>query len=61
MGANIKRDGRKIEITGVEIMHGTTFSIMPDRNEAVTFAILSALTGGDIVLEDVPMVHMKTF
>lgn len=62
MGAKINRvEPRKIEIDGVEKMHGTTYRIMPDRNEAVTFAILAALSGGNIYLKDVPMDAMKTF
>src|SRR4029079_3771386 len=40
MGAKIKRSKpRTIEIDGVKKLDGTTFTISPDRNEIVTFAI----------------------
>lgn len=62
MGAKIKRTKtRTIEIEGVEKLHGARFRIMSDRNEAVTFATLSALTGGDIYIKDPPIELMKTF
>lgn len=62
MGAGIKRmPGREIEIEGVESLHGATHRIMPDRNESVTFAILSALTGGKILLKNTDMPSMQTF
>lgn len=51
MGANIQRIKRKIIIKGVKKLHGTEFTIMPDRNETVTFAIAAIATGGDIVIE----------
>jgi UDP-N-acetylglucosamine 1-carboxyvinyltransferase len=50
MGAHIKRVGRTITIEGVEKLHGTTFSIASDRNEAVTFAVAAYMTGGDITV-----------
>lgn len=54
MGARIKRvKPRIIEIEGVEKLHGATFSIKPDRNEAVTFAIAALATKGDIAILDI--------
>ena len=54
MGAKIRREaGRKIVIVGVEKLHGTTYSIMSDSNEIVTWAILSALSGGGITITHV--------
>jgi len=62
MGAIIERkDGRIIEITGVKTLHGAVHSIMPDRNEAVTFAVLGALTGGDVVLKNADLPSMQAF
>lgn len=62
MGAHIKREnGRTIVIDGVDRLHGTTYKIMPDRNEAVTFAILSALTGGNILVKNAPLNVMQAF
>lgn len=52
MGANIVRiKPRTIVIEGVEALHGTTFTICPDRNEIVTFAIAAIATKGDILIE----------
>lgn len=62
MGANIKRiHDRTIEINGVKRLKGTRFRIKPDRNEAVTFAIASALTGGNIWLKNVDSEGLKVF
>ncbi len=62
MGADIKRsEARTIVINGVEKLHGTSYSIMPDRNEVVTFAVLSALTGGKILIENVQEDHIGGF
>ncbi len=53
MGAKIKRlRPRTIEINGVEKLHGTRFTIPPDRNEIVTFAIATAVTKGEIVVKE---------
>src|SRR5262249_33904824 len=39
-----------IEVDGVEQLHGTTHTIIPDRIEAGTFAIASAITNGDVTV-----------
>lgn len=61
MGAKIHREERTITIEGVQKLHGTSYTIMPDRNEAVTFAIVSSLTGGNITLHNIDLSHMKAF
>lgn len=62
MGAKIKRtDHRVIEIEGVPSVHGTSFTIMPDRNEVVTMAICSALTGGNILIKNANLSDLDTF
>lgn len=62
MGAKIRREENKvIVIDGVEKLHGTTFEIPPDRNELVTYAIASALTGGKILLKKTKMSDIKEF
>jgi UDP-N-acetylglucosamine 1-carboxyvinyltransferase len=51
MGARIRRTApRTIVIDGVRSVHGTEYSIMPDRNEEVTFAIGALMTGGDVTV-----------
>lgn len=62
MGARIKRhDPRTIVIEGVEKLHSATYEIMPDRNEVVTFAICSALTGGKIKVKNADLSSLGTF
>jgi len=52
MGAKIKRlGGRKIIIKGVKKLKGTSYRVMPDRNEAVTFACSALITQGDILVK----------
>ena len=61
MGADIKRSGKVIEINGVESLHGTEFSLPQDRNEVVTFAVVSALTGGKIWIKNVDFSLLDAF
>lgn len=54
-GAKISGQGSPvITIEGVEALHGCTYSIIPDRIEAGTYLIAAAITGGDILLKNVP-------
>lgn len=62
MGARVSRvEPRTIEIEGVEKLSGATHRIMPDRNEAVTFAIVSTLTGGNIWMKGAVLSDMSAF
>lgn len=56
LGAN-----RKIYIEGVNKLYGTTHRILPDRNEAVSFAVMAIATNGDIVVEDAQQINLITF
>lgn len=48
-----------IRIEGEPELHGTTYSVIPDRIEAGTFMVAAAITGGDVVLENVVSEHLK--
>lgn len=62
MGAKIERiEKRKIQIEGVEKLHGTEHMIVSDSNELITFAVLSMLTGGNIYLTDYNLQNVKPF
>ncbi len=62
MGAKIKRKSpRLIVISGVKRLIGAEFEIMPDRNEAVTFAIAAVATGGDIIIEGAQKIYLESF
>lgn len=53
MGAKIKRRAKRtIVIEGVKKLQGTSFKIMPDRNEAVTFACVALGTKGEVEVEN---------
>ncbi|MDT8398257.1 MAG: UDP-N-acetylglucosamine 1-carboxyvinyltransferase [Pseudomonadales bacterium] len=53
MGADIKGAGTDtIVITGVEKLHGCTYSVMPDRIETGTYLIAVAATRGSIKVKD---------
>lgn len=62
MGARIERvEPRTIIIRGVSKLHGGTFEIMPDRNEAVTFAVAALATDGEIFLKNAQKEVLKPF
>jgi len=51
MGARIEGAGSStIRIQGVERLHGTEHTIIPDRIEAGTFLLAGAITGGDVAV-----------
>lgn len=61
MGANIKGAGTDvIRIRGVESLHGTTYSIIPDQIEAGTFMFASAITRGDVLIKNVIPKHLES-
>ncbi|BEV72822.1 UDP-N-acetylglucosamine 1-carboxyvinyltransferase [Paludibacterium sp. THUN1379] len=53
MGADISGIGTdRLEIHGVERLHGAEHAIMPDRIEAGTFLVAAAMTRGHLVLRN---------
>lgn len=62
MGAKIKRvKNRTIVINGVNKLVGCEFTVMPDRNEAITFAIAAISSGGNIIVEDTQREYIESF
>ena len=64
MGAKIKGAGTNIiEITGVKKLKDVDYNIMSDRIEAGTFLVAGAVTGGNIVINNIlpnfiePIIH----
>jgi UDP-N-acetylglucosamine 1-carboxyvinyltransferase len=56
MGAKISGEGTSVlHIDGVEALHGTDYSIMPDRIEAGTFMVAAGLTQGNLRLLNCPL------
>ncbi len=61
MGADVVGAGTEtIRIYGVEKLHGTTHSIIPDRIEAGTFMVAAAITGGNVLVENVESEHLRS-
>ena len=60
MGANIKGAGTDvIRIRGVEKLHATEYSIIPDQIEAGTFMFAAAATRGDVIVKNVIPKHLE--
>ncbi|MCZ2257517.1 UDP-N-acetylglucosamine 1-carboxyvinyltransferase [Sporosarcina sp. G11-34] len=60
MGANIKGAGTNIiRIEGVEKLHGTKHTIIPDRIEAGTFMIMAAAIGDGVTIDNVIPFHVE--
>jgi len=51
MGAHITGDGTSVlKIKGVEKLHGTDHTVIPDRIETGTFLVAGAITNGDLTI-----------
>jgi UDP-N-acetylglucosamine 1-carboxyvinyltransferase len=60
LGADIRGAGTStIRIKGVKKLGGARHLIIPDRIEAGTFMVAAAITGGDIIIENVISNHIK--
>ncbi len=61
MGANVKGAGTDvIRIRGVEHLHGTEYTIIPDQIEAGTFMMAAAATKGDVTIKNVIPKHLES-
>lgn len=62
MGARIRRRAfRIIEIEGVDQLGGAIHQLLPDRNEAVSYACAALGTKGDVVIENARHDHLTAF
>lgn len=60
MGANIRGAGTDvIRIVGVEKLHKTEYSVIPDQIEAGTFIFAVAATGGNVLVKNVIPKHLE--
>ncbi|MEW5783592.1 MAG: UDP-N-acetylglucosamine 1-carboxyvinyltransferase [Bacillota bacterium] len=60
MGASVKGAGTDvIRIEGVNELGGAEHMIIPDRIEAGTYMLAAAVTGGDVVVEEVIPKHLE--
>ncbi len=61
MGAKIRGAGTdKIKIMGVDYLHSTNYSIIPDQIEAGTFMVAAAATKGKVKICNVTTKHLET-
>ena len=61
MGAQIRGAGTDvIRIVGVEKLHKTEYSIIPDQIEAGTFMFAAAITKGDVTVKNVIPKHLES-
>src|SRR6202163_179286 len=61
MGAQIEGDcGSTLRIRGIEKLHGTEHTVIPDRIEAGTFLVAGALTDGDLTLTNCAPDHLAS-
>src|SRR5437016_6961579 len=59
MGAEISGDGTStLRVRGVERLHGTEHTVIPDRIEAGTFLIAGAITGGELTVANCAAAHL---
>lgn len=62
MGARIRRRSyRVIEIEGVKKLTGAIHKLIPDRNEAVSYACAAIATKGDVIIQNARHDHLKAF
>jgi UDP-N-acetylglucosamine 1-carboxyvinyltransferase len=62
MGGRVRGAGTDIvQIDGVDSLHGLSHEIIPDRIEAGSFVIASAITGGDVWIRDARAEHLDAF
>ena len=60
MGADVRGAGTDvIKIHGVDIMHGTNYSIIPDQIEAGTYMTMTAAAGGEVLIKNVIPKHLE--
>jgi UDP-N-acetylglucosamine 1-carboxyvinyltransferase len=61
MGAQIEGDcSSTLRIRGVEKLHGTEHTVIPDRIEAGTFLVAGAITDGDLTLTNCAPEHLAS-
>jgi UDP-N-acetylglucosamine 1-carboxyvinyltransferase len=62
MGGRVRGAGTDIvQIDGVDSLHGLSHEIIPDRIEAGSFVIASAITGGDVWIRGARAEHLDAF
>ncbi len=62
IGGEVSRiDSERIKVIGKRRFTGTDFTVQPDRNEVVTFAVGALLTNGNITIKGINRSHLLAF
>ena len=51
--------GADVRGAGTDVMHGCTYSIIPDQIEAGSYMVAAAATGGDVLIKNVTPKHLE--
>lgn len=61
MGADVRGAGTDvIKIHGVDTLHGTSYTIIPDQIEAGSYMVAAAATGGNVLVRGVIPKHLES-
>lgn len=61
MGAKIRGAGTDIiKIEGVEKLRGIEYSVIPDRIEAGTYVFATAISGGEVLIKNIVLEHLRS-
>lgn len=59
-GVEIEVSGQSfIKVKGKDYLNGVSHSVLPDRIEALTWIVYAALSGGEILIKNIPFEQMK--
>lgn len=59
-GVDIQMVGKSyVRVTGAQFLRGQTYAVMPDRIEALTWIVYGILSGGEILVQNVPFQAME--
>lgn len=62
LGAKVTRfESRKIKIEGVNVFHGTTYRVIPDKYEVAFFATAAILTKGNVIIKNINKMSILPF
>ena len=60
MGADVRGAGTDtVKVNGVEMLHGGTYTIIPDQIEAGTYMVAAAATGGEVLVKNIIPKHLE--
>lgn len=60
MGGKVRGAGTNIiRVEGVKELHGTHHTVIPDRIEAGSYMVAAAATGGNLLIENIIIDHLK--